>query len=240
MAPRNKTATPQLLEIPEPLRPILQAWWERHEEPKEGLVFPSSRGKRAGESKRKVSHARALKRDLRRALGAATWSPEKGRWEDKPPSKYTRRERELFTETSYSKPIDFHSFRRSFNTALADAGVNIQVAMRLAGHTSTAAHMRYVMSRVRTMPAAALPKLKMGSRRRDVGQGRCPNEKSTLAGASLSSGISAGWTGLETERRHRSWRNHRGRRGSPPLVPPGQPRVLTWCDRLRVRFDRAC
>ena len=157
VAPREKTGTPQPLEIPVPLRPILRQWWEEHRSPETGLVFPASRGKRAGEHKIKVSHARALKKDLRRAFGLSTWDGE--RWQDRPVSTYDRRELELFTETSYSRPVDFHSFRRAFTTALADAGVTVQIAMRLAGHTSTAAHMRYVMAKVRQVPEAALPKL---------------------------------------------------------------------------------
>jgi len=158
--PREKTATPQMLTIPEMLRPILRAWWERQGCPTEGLVFPAARGKRAGERKTKVSHARALKRDLRRVLGIEVWDADREQWiEERKPESYTKRERELFTETDYSLPVDFHSFRRAFNTALADAGVNIQVAMRLSGHSNPKTHMRYVMSRVRTIPDAALPNL---------------------------------------------------------------------------------
>jgi hypothetical protein len=37
--------------------------------------------------------------------------------------------------------LDFHSFRRAFN-GLAGAGLNIQTAMRLAGHKNAGTHMR--------------------------------------------------------------------------------------------------
>jgi len=58
------------------------------------------------------------------------------------------------------KPLDFHSFRRAFNTALADVGLNIQTAMRLAGHKNAATHMRYVMiAETLTTPTGAMPKL---------------------------------------------------------------------------------
>jgi integrase len=43
------------------------------------------------------------------------------------------------------KPLDFHSFRRAYNTALAGANMNVQIAMRLAGHRSASTHMRYML-----------------------------------------------------------------------------------------------
>jgi integrase len=52
----------------------------------------------------------------------------------------------LYLETDVSLPVDFHSFRRAFNTALAEAGVNVQRAMHLASHSSARTHSRYVMS----------------------------------------------------------------------------------------------
>jgi integrase len=163
VAPRQKSATPQLLEIPEMLRTTLRAWWQEHGSPEDGPVFPQRRGDAGGEARDKQSHAKGLRRDLMRMMGVefraadprvevrhdepatihhSTWAP-------KLKTEWSRRERELFAETTYSRPVDFHSFRRSFTTALADAGINITIAMRLAGHTSMAAHGRYVMSRVR-------------------------------------------------------------------------------------------
>lgn len=38
----------------------------------------------------------------------------------------------LYFETAVTQPVDFHSFRRGFNTALAEAGINVQTAMALA------------------------------------------------------------------------------------------------------------
>ena len=58
------------------------------------------------------------------------------------------------------RPADFHSFRRAYNTALADANLNVQTAMRLAGPRNDSTHMRYVMRTGRfAAPTAALPTL---------------------------------------------------------------------------------
>ena len=83
--------------------------------------------------------------------------------EDTPPDvrDMTRGERELFTETATSLPVDFHSWRRAFNQALANAGVNAQTAQALAGHASLTAHERYLRNAddMKRMPEAALPRL---------------------------------------------------------------------------------
>ena len=89
-APRRKTKRPQLLQVPEMLRPILRDWWERHGRPSEGLIFPARRGDRAGEEKRKVSHARAFRRDLRRAFGLEIWNEAVGKYEPAPGRKLSR------------------------------------------------------------------------------------------------------------------------------------------------------
>ena len=67
----------------------------------------------------------------------------------------------LYFETSTTLAVDFHSFRRAFNTALAGAGVNVQQAVHLAGHSDAKTHMRYVMQApaMRAIPAAGLPRL---------------------------------------------------------------------------------
>lgn len=57
-----------------------------------------------------------------------------------------RRERVLFTETPERLPVDFHSWRRAYSQALADADVNAQQASRLAGHDSLSAHQRYLQN----------------------------------------------------------------------------------------------
>lgn len=59
--------------------------------------------------------------------------------------------------------MDFHSWRRAFVQALADAEVNAQTAMVLAGHSSMGAHQRYLANagKAREVPEAALPTLEV-------------------------------------------------------------------------------
>jgi hypothetical protein len=73
----------------------------------------------------------------------------------------TPRERILLEETDFTRPVDFHSWRRAFNQALADAGVNAQTAKALAGHASMQAHEKYLQNsqKTRTIPIEALPKI---------------------------------------------------------------------------------
>jgi hypothetical protein len=60
----------------------------------------------------------------------------------------------LYFETATTLPVDFHSFRRAFASALAEAGVNVQQARHLFGHTSPLVQQRYVMG---TRPCARSP-----------------------------------------------------------------------------------
>jgi len=128
-----------------------------------------------GNAKSKSSHAKAFRRDLRRAFGIEvadlvrivrkSRDGKPGRPDTKlkwrQARRLTAREQELFEVTDYGLPVDFHSWRRSYTQALADAGINAQGAMALAGHTSMAAHQRYLAntSKAKTIPAAALPAL---------------------------------------------------------------------------------
>ena len=70
----------------------------------------------------------------------------------------------VYKETGWSLLVDFHSFRRAFSTGLAEAGVNAQQAMLLAGHADTRAHSLYVMEteKLARIPEAALPQLTPG------------------------------------------------------------------------------
>ena len=173
-APRQKTARAQLLEVPDMLRPILRDWWERAGRPSSGFMFPVRRGQRAGEGKQSGSPAKALRRDLARAFGVEEPVAERYmRSNGRPGVRYTwraaremtPRERELFSETEYTRPVDFHSFRRAYKQALADAGVELQTAMALSGATDAKAHQRYLRNtaKSRRLPAAALPRLGIGS-----------------------------------------------------------------------------
>jgi hypothetical protein len=46
----------------------------------------------------------------------------------------------LYNDTPTTPRVDFHSFRRAFNTPLAEAGVNVQQATHLAGHSDPKVH----------------------------------------------------------------------------------------------------
>jgi integrase len=159
--PRNKTERPQRMHIDPALRPYLAAWHQRMGSPREGLVFPRLIGAGAGElGKPGSSYAEELRRDLKRAMGLEAYTD--GRWvEAVAEADYTPRQRELFTETEYTRPVDFHSWRRAFNQALADAGMNAQQAAALAGHSSLEAHQKYLRNTAKaaTLPQSAVPKL---------------------------------------------------------------------------------
>ena len=139
--PRTKGGNPQQLEVPGILQAPLRRWWVEHGCPTSGHVFPVTKGARKGEARREqgVSFAKRLRRALKRA-GV-----------DRP---------ELFAATSTTLPVDFHSFRRAFSTALAEAGVNAQQAMVLAGHADPRAHARYIMDtpELRRIPEGAVPR----------------------------------------------------------------------------------
>ncbi len=167
-APRKKTARPQLLSVPAILRPIIRDWWERRGRPAAGLVFPTRRGETAGSERKPGSIARNLRRDLARAFGvdvptARQLVRSNGRRDDRlawvPGRLPTERERELLEETTYTRPVDFHSFRRAFKQGLADANVDVQQTMALSGATDMAAHARYLANtgKIRDVPLAALP-----------------------------------------------------------------------------------
>jgi len=119
------------------------------------------RGRNAGGFKTQngITYAPRLRRDLKRALvahrvaeaerlGVPLAEVPEFRWE-------------LFKETDTTLPVDFHSFRRAYNTALAESGVNVQKAMALAAHSDPRVHERYVMStkEMRTVPERAIPAL---------------------------------------------------------------------------------
>ena len=79
----------------------------------------------------------------------------------------TPREKVLLEGDKHTLPVDFHSWRRAFSQALAEAGVNEQQAMGLTGHESEEAHRRYLRNaeRLRELPLAALPPLQVSDPR---------------------------------------------------------------------------
>ncbi len=181
-APRKKTERPQRLIVDEMLRPFLRRWWEHSGSPREGLVFPVLRdGKHSKaedkDEKHQVSHASALRTDLRRAFGVDVFKTEEitrkdgcklmiHHWVEA--RKPTPRESELLKGNTHTLPVDFHSWRRAYCQSLADAGVNSQLAQALAGHSTEAAHHRYLLSseRARELPDAARPQIDLSKAQR--------------------------------------------------------------------------
>ncbi len=207
IVPRAKTGTPQALAIPDVLAPFLRAWWERAGKPESGAVFPARSGKRAGGFRAPVGHSYA--RRLREALfRAGVWRMPPIRVPATRPGMRTDLGKRaegtkpapnsadpLYFETATTLPVDFHSFRRAFASALAEAGVNVQQAMHLSGRTSPLVHQRYVMrtTAMRAIPDAALPRLPVGALRtaptragivtgRDVSKRRLPATPAILVG----------------------------------------------------------
>jgi hypothetical protein len=155
------------------IRPFLRARWEAQGSPESGPVFPIERGEHAGEARGPLnnSFAERLRRNLFKA-GVVRMPPievplrtqgtrtdrlnvERGTMPAPDPRD------PLYFETATTLPVDFHSFRRAFNTALAAAGVNAQQAMVLAHHADMKTHMRYVQAtpEMRRIPERALPRL---------------------------------------------------------------------------------
>jgi integrase len=167
IVPRTKTGKPQRLDIPDVLQAPLRAWWATQERPTSGPVFPVTRGPRKGEARleRGVSFADRLRRNLMLA-GVKRHACKQP---DVRPTERTACCPELasdpvYKETGWSLPVDFHSFRRAFSTGLAEAGVNAQQAMVLAGHADPRAHARYIMEteKLGRVPDAALPQPSRG------------------------------------------------------------------------------
>ena len=175
--PRSKTGRPEALEVPAMVRPFLRARWEDRGQPAAGPVFPIEIGPNAGKP-RKIANTGGIAERLRRNLfvaGVVRLPPVIEPWikpgtrtdrgkESKVPTKLAPNPADpLYFETSTTMPVDFHSFRRAYATALAEAGVNAQQAMHLAGHSNAKTHARYVMhtAAMGRVPEAALPKLLM-------------------------------------------------------------------------------
>ncbi len=171
VVPRRKTKSPQAMTIPETVRPFFRAWWEAHGSPTSGPVFPVRRGPRAGEAKKQgnMSYADRLRREF---LRAGVRRHDCTRAADAAPIKAdeaccaSMANDPLYFATTHSLPIDFHSTRRAYCSALARANVPAQVALRLAAHSDLKVHDRYLDASVaREAPAAAIPALPAVNRR---------------------------------------------------------------------------
>jgi len=159
-----------LIEMPPALLPWLQLWRRENGSPATGPVFPVGRGERANEHRGHTGYAR----QLRAALLVAG---------------VTRAE--LHANDDETKRVDFHSFRRSFVTALSDSDINAQQSMLLASHTKMETHMRYNMqgrTRALKTPGAIVP---------SMGQLEATPKKTKGSEPIDSDPLEAGRTGLE-------------------------------------------
>lgn len=155
--PRPKTKSTDRLGLPDVLIPALKAWWDAHGRPHAGPVFPCRQGPRAGKRKGKGS---SYAWHLREALWQAGIVRPKPGFDIATTEAERRTLCVIQSGDAECMPVDFHSFRRAYNTGLARAGVNVQTAMKLAGHRSAQTHMRYViMAETLSAPADALPRL---------------------------------------------------------------------------------
>jgi integrase len=129
--------------VPDVMRPVLRAWWEGHGCPVAGPVFPARRGDNAGGFKSaRSTYASRLRRSLLKAG-------------------VTRHDVHNDVE-GVSRRADFHSFGRAYVSALAGAGVNVQLAMQLASHSDIKTHALYSMrtEAMKQLPASAVPQIK--------------------------------------------------------------------------------
>jgi hypothetical protein len=140
--------------IPATVRAPLIAWWTAQGSPMAGPVFPLRKGPKAGQ--RKTGKGISYAEPLRAALWAEGITRPLPGFETA-----TGDERRKFcalqVDTEETRAVDFHSFRRAYVTALADAGVNMQTALDLSGHTQETTSHRYRGPRLIETPAGALP-----------------------------------------------------------------------------------
>jgi integrase len=138
----SKTGKQRRLIVPERVRPFVVDWWQRSGCPSIGPMFPILRGPRMGQ--RRPTRGVSFAGRLREACVAAG---------------LTRRE--LFTETDFTLPVDFHSFRRAFVKAGRRAGVSADITMKLSGHASREVHEIYVGDdpAFEEIPDAMIPEL---------------------------------------------------------------------------------
>lgn len=145
--PRPKTehadapAPRERITIPREVVEVLVTWWLGRGSPPDGPVFPLPVRRARTKPGRRQRLVPSYARELRAALLLAGIDRH-----------------ELHHPTDTTKPVDFHSFRRAFVTAVGAAGLNAQTAMRLTGHRTMATHMRYNMPERLTIPQAAAPR----------------------------------------------------------------------------------
>lgn len=106
-----------------------------------------------GEARTKSSFAKGRCRDLKPAFGLEEWDEEKVRFVPTLNREPSPRERAVLSGDTRHLPLDFHSWRRAYNQALADGGVKAQQAQALAGHSTIAAHEKYLRSSTTPRPS---------------------------------------------------------------------------------------
>ncbi len=169
-AKRGRGGKLQELIVPIELRQHLRAWHESQDKPEAGVVFPVTRGATKGAARSKgTTYAKTLRKYLFLAgvvrHDCAAAADHERRWDivkGEPRACCPRAKNDpLFFDTTASRRVDFHSFRRAFASALADAGVNEQTAMHLASHADSRVHALYTMRTTKMMviPASAVPAL---------------------------------------------------------------------------------
>lgn len=176
---RPKTGTIDEHVIPEVVVPILRAWWDLSGRPRSGPVFPARKGLRVGEQKKRgTSYADRLRkalwaagitrpmpgfdelqarieRQVERAIGKVQRAAIR-----RAGDKELRKLCYIQTASARFKPVDFHSFRRAYVTAVQKATQDLAASMRLAGHTDTKTHLGYrAHDEVLRLPDGALPNL---------------------------------------------------------------------------------
>jgi Phage integrase family len=69
----------------------------------------------------------------------------------------------VFEDTPFTKPVDFHSWRRAYSQALGDAGLSATQIQKGTGHASLSALERYLhnTSKMAVVPAGALPTIQV-------------------------------------------------------------------------------
>jgi hypothetical protein len=140
--------------IPPSVVAPLDAWWRAQGSPKAGPVFPLRKGKNAGQ--RKTGKGISYAEPLRDALWEARIHRPLPGFESAI-GEARRKYDALQVDTEETRAVDFHSFRRAYGNALAQAGVNLQTAMDAMGHSTESAHHRYRSARLLELPLAALP-----------------------------------------------------------------------------------
>jgi len=162
------------------LRPIIRRWWEVSGRPRKGLVFPVLRdGKHSKVEKKEEKHegqprifpsvVTYVERLVSTSLETVIIKQKNGRENDHPSMGRGARadppRSELFDGRGQYIAGGLPQLAPGVLQALADAGVNAQLAKSLAGHSSEAAHEKYLRSSetARALPEAARPQIDLAN-----------------------------------------------------------------------------